>query len=415
VIRRPSFVLVLLTGLNLLNYLDRFVLSAVLPKIQDDLHLSNFVAGSLATVFLIGFFATSPIFGSLADSGRPGARPRLVALGIGVWSLATVASGLVKGAKSLVSARAVVGVGEASYTTIAPALLDDIAPPARKARWMSIFSVATPVGAALGYIVGGALEHATGSWRAPFLVAGGPGVLLALLCLLLRDPPRGQTSEAPPLPWRAAVQLVRIPALARAVFGFCAYNFAMGGFAFWAPKYIASTYGMEVGEASFQFGLVTVGGGFVGTLLGGLMCDARIRTLERRGRYPDAAASAASLEVCALSALVGAPLAAAALLSPTAGAFYACAFACEVGLFLSGGPINIAVLKSAPLALRASAMAVTIFAIHALGDMWSPLLIGLAWDHAPGVWAMMFIPAAFAAGALIWWDGAKKGYLLPAG
>src|SRR5580692_3158219 len=97
VIRRPTVVLALLTALNLLNYLDRFVLSAVLPKVQEDLHLSNVVAGSLATVFLIGYFATSPIFGSMADAAPEGGRKRLLALGIGVWSAATVASGLVTG------------------------------------------------------------------------------------------------------------------------------------------------------------------------------------------------------------------------------------------------------------------------------------------------------------------------------
>ena len=176
VIRRPTLVLALLTALNLLNYLDRFVLSAVLPKVQDDLHLSNFVGGSLATVFLIGYFATSPVFGQLADRAGAGGRARLLAAGIAVWSAATVASGLVAGTASLVAARALVGVGEASYATIAPTLLDDLAPAERKGRWMAIFYSATPIGSALGYIVGGRVESATGSWRAAFFVAGVPGI-----------------------------------------------------------------------------------------------------------------------------------------------------------------------------------------------------------------------------------------------
>ena len=406
-IRRPAHVLALLTGLNLLNYLDRFVLSAVLPKVQDDLHLSNFVAGSLAFWFLIVFTGTSPIFGTLASVGRPGIRPRLVATGIGLWSLATIASGLARGPLGLVAARASVGVGEASYTTIAPALLDEISPPASKARWMSIFSVATPVGAALGYIVGGAVEHATGSWRAAFLVAGGPGLLLAALCLFIEDASHNAKDRVR-LTWAAVAPLFTRPVLMLTILGFCAYNFAMGGFAFWAPKYVATTYAMEIGKASFQFGLVTVAGGFVGTLVGGALCDARTKSLERAGMEADAAASAASLEVCALSALVGAPFAAAALLAPRAGSFFALAFLCEAGLFLSGGPINVAVLKSVPPHLRAIAMSLTIFGIHALGDIWSPMLIGLVWDHAPGVWAMMFIPAAFALGSVIWFVGSRS-------
>jgi MFS family permease len=410
VIRRPALVLALLTGLNLLNYLDRFVLSAVLPKVQDDLHLSNFVAGSLAFWFLIVFTLTSPIFGTLASLGRPGTRPRLVATGIGLWSLATMASGLARGAVGLATARAAVGVGEASYTTIAPALLDEISPPASRARWMSIFSVATPVGAALGYIIGGAVQHATGSWRAAFFVAGGPGLVLALLCLLIDDAAHNAKDRVR-LTWAAASPLFARPVLMLTIFGFCAYNFAMGGFAFWAPKYVSATYSLEIGKASFQFGLVTVAGGFVGTLLGGALCDARTKTLEKTGLAGDAAASAASLEVCALSALIGAPFAAAALLAPKAGSFFVFAFLSEAGLFLSGGPINVAVLKSVPPHLRAIAMSMTIFAIHALGDIFSPMLIGLVWDHAPGVWAMMFIPVAFTVGSVIWFAGARSARL----
>ncbi len=175
VIRRPALVLGRLTALNLLNYLDRFVLSAVLPKVQDDLHLSNFVGGSLATVFIIVYFVTSPVFGSLADRAGTGGRTRLVTLGIVVWSLATIASGLAHDTWSLLAARAVVGVGEASYATIAPTLIDDVAPPEKKGRWMAIFYSAIPIGSALGYVLGGTVEHATGSWRAAFFVAGGPG------------------------------------------------------------------------------------------------------------------------------------------------------------------------------------------------------------------------------------------------
>src|SRR5262249_28619340 len=137
-IRRPAVILALLTGLNLLNYLDRLVVSAVLPRLRDELQLSNFVAGALATVFLVGSFITSPIFGALADKG---ARKGLIALGVAVWSAATFASGLARGAASLIGARAMVGVGEASYATLAPTITDDITPPEKKGRWLAIFYV----------------------------------------------------------------------------------------------------------------------------------------------------------------------------------------------------------------------------------------------------------------------------------
>ena len=188
-IRGPAAILAVLTGLNLLNYLDRYVMAAVLAKVQEDLGLSNALAGSLMTVFLVGFFATSPLFGIWADRVGTGGRKRLLLLGVAIWSAATIASGLARSAAALVAARAVVGVGEASYTTIAPAILDDVAAPPKKGRYMAIFNAAIPIGSALGYIVGGVVEHASG-YRNAFFVAGVPGLILGLMCLLVAEPER---------------------------------------------------------------------------------------------------------------------------------------------------------------------------------------------------------------------------------
>jgi MFS family permease len=405
VIRRPALVLALLTGLNLLNYLDRFVLSAVLPKVQEDLHLSNFVAGSLGTVFLIGYCATSPIFGRMADLAGPGGRTRLIAAGIAVWSAATVVSGLTRGTASLVAARAFVGIGEASYATIAPTLIDDMAPEGRRGRWLGIFFAAIPVGSALGYVLGGEVEHATGSWRMPFLIAGGPGLLLALASLLVAEGPR-RPAEAVPRLVEASKRLLAHRPYALAVYGNCAFAFAMTGFGYWAPKYIYARYGGDAGRAATGFGLITIAAGFAGTLLGGWIADRRTDAASRReGSLTDATVVRCNLEVSAVSALVGAPLAAAALFASSAGAFYAWTFPCEVALFLSMGPINVAILRSAPPELRASAMALSILALHLLGDMWSTSLIGLAADHAPITWAMMAVPFGFGVAGLVWRSG----------
>ena len=410
-IRNPALVLTLLTSLNLLNYIDRYVMAAVLPKVQDELHLSNFLGGSLFTVFLIGYFATSPIFGALSDRSGPGARTRLLMLGVSVWSVATVASGLVHSCAALIAARAVVGVGEASYATIAPTLIDDLTAPAKRGRWMAIFAAATPVGSALGFVVGGAVEHAHG-WRAAFFVAGGPGIVLALLCLLIAEP-RAGTSPAHTDAWGAARTLLRIPLYRAGVLGFCAYTFAIGGFAYWAPKYLHERYGLEPGRASVAFGLVTVGAGFPGTLAGGWLADATVRRRARQAigkvgdaRQADAETARANLTVCALSAGLGAPLAAAAIAAPTSLGFFVSVAAAEVALFLSSGPMNVAMLRSVPGGLRASAMALGIFAIHLLGDLWSPPLIGLVADHAPMIWAMMAAPLVFALAAFVWHRGA---------
>ncbi|HEY3822859.1 MAG TPA: MFS transporter [Polyangiaceae bacterium] len=398
-IKNPKAILALLTALNLLNYLDRYVLSAVLKPLQDELQLSNFVGGSLATVFLLGFFVTSPLFGHWADRSGVGGRRALIVLGVAVWSLATVATGLATSAGSLIAARAVVGVGEASYVTIAPTIIDEVAPPGKRGSWLAIFYTAIPVGSALGYLTGGAVEHATHSWRQAFFVAGVPGLLLGFLCLLIREPARGAVVERTNL-LHTAGRLLRIPLYRSVVLGQCAYTFAIGGFAYWAPKYLSARYGMETGHASFVFGLVTVAGGAIGTLVGGRLGDRATR-----GRSADAAVARGNLSVCALATGLGAPLAAAAIGASTGNAFFAIVLPCEIALFIPGGPFNVAILRSVPPELRASAMALSIFGSHLLGDLWSPPLIGLVADHAPMAWAMLLCPVTYALAAFVWWRG----------
>src|SRR5262249_7503150 len=141
-IKNPRLILVLLSGLNLVNYLDRILVAAVGPKLQEDLALSGVEFGLVVNAFMVGYFATSPIFGSLGDRYN---RRGLVAVGVAVWSLAPAASGLAKTFSTMVATRIVVGVGEASYATLAPTIIDDLAPPSVKNRWLSVFYVAIPV------------------------------------------------------------------------------------------------------------------------------------------------------------------------------------------------------------------------------------------------------------------------------
>jgi MFS family permease len=398
-IRNPRAILALLTALNLLNYLDRYVLSSVLQPLQEELRLSNFVGGSLATVFLLGFFVTSPLFGHWGDRSGVRGRRALIVVGVLVWSLATIATGLAHGPVGLIVARAFVGVGEASYVTLAPTIIDEVAPPARGGRWLALFYTAIPVGSALGYLTGGAVESATHSWRQAFYVAGLPGVLLGFACLLIQEPPRRAVHERINL-FAMARKLMAIPLYRSLVLGQAAYTFAIGGFAYWAPKYLAARYGMETGRASFVFGLVTVVGGAVGTVAGGWSGD-RVT----RGILEDAPTARGNLLVCAVATAVGAPLAAAAIGASTSTAFFVLVLPCQIALFMTGGPFNVALLRSVPTELRASAMALSIFGAHLLGDLWSPPLIGVVADHAPMVWAMTMCPAIFALAAVVWWRG----------
>jgi MFS transporter, Spinster family, sphingosine-1-phosphate transporter len=411
VLRNPKAILALLTALNLLNYVDRFVLSAVLAPMREDLHLSGAVAGWLPTFFLLGYFATSPIFGHLGDRGGRGTRGVLLALGVAVWSLATLGTGLARGTLGLCMARVLVGVGEASYATIAPTLIDDVAPPERRSRWMAIFSAATPLGSALGYIVGGQVVGTYG-WRTAFFVAGAPGIIAALLCVAIVEPSRSGPQVEPGSSWAAALrELASTPLYRGVVLGYCAYAFAIGGFAYWAPTYLHLRYGLAPGRASVLFGLLALASGAIGTLLGGPLADRSVA--RRRGLAPPGAAerpdaddgrvAQANLSVTALACAVGAPLAAAAIAAPTATIFFAVGLPCLTALFVLSGPINVAILKSAPHQARANAMGLAIFAIHGLGDLWSPPLIGWLGDRASMPLAMYTVPVVFAVGAAVWW------------
>jgi MFS family permease len=400
VIRRPGAILALLTGLNLLNYLDRLVVSAVLPKIQDDLGLSNFMGGLLATVFLVGYFATAPIFGSLGDRMK---RKWLIALGVIVWSAATCASGLATTATQLLIARAFVGVGEASYATLAPTIIDDITPPHRKGRALAYFYGATPFGAALGYLVGGFVEAHWG-WRSAFFVAGGPGLAIALVCLLIVEPERTFSTLKPDM--KKDFEILRSALYYRqGVLGYCAYTFAIGAFSYWAPKFLYARYGLELKVANFRFGLITVVAGVLATFIGGRWADMMRLDVEKTSLADDVERDTVRglLRICAIGSAIGAPLALACFLSPSAGVFFVLVFFCILTLFVCTSPINAVVLRAVPTELRASAMALTIFSIHVFGDLWSPPLVGVLADHVAIELAMMVLPAAIAVSAIMWW------------
>ncbi len=448
-IKNRTAIVVLLTGLNFLNYLDRFIVAAVLPRIQDDLLLSNFEGGLLATVFLLGYFLTSPLFGKLGDRVS---RKRLIAFGVLTWSAATIASGLASSLITLILARVVVGVGEASYATLAPTIIDDISPPEKKGKMLAIFFLAVPVGSALGYLLGGYIQSVWG-WRAAFFVGGGPGIALALLCLLIDEPVRTHLGNAKAKLSETIAQLFRIPLYRRAVLGYCAHTAAIGAFSFWAPKFLSERFFGDLSKtlsssdmanavianaspwwgtwdlhaalldlnkagvlksANFWFGVTTVVAGAIGTIVGGRMADRAIRGLPPVPIGADhlhganLLAANAQLRVCAIGVAIAFPMTALAFFLPSAWMFFAIAGCAEIGLFLSTAPINAIMLRTAPVFMRASAMAAAIFAIHLLGDLWSPSLVGLFLDHLPITLAMMALPIGFAIATMVWWPRAHE-------
>lgn len=408
-IRKPGAVVAILTLLNLVNYLDRMLVNAVGPEMQRGLGLSDFELGLVGSAFMIGYFVTSPLFGFLGDRYP---RKHLVAGGVLVWSVATALSGFAESASALLAARVLVGVGEASYATLAPTIIDDITAPERRNRVLAVFYVAIPVGSALGYVLGGQLAHAFG-WRAAFWVAGGPGALLALLALWLREPERQARERTGAGAALADLgRLTRLRAYRSAVFGLTAQTFALGGFAIWAAPFLERRACLPLATADLWFGVVTASTGLAGTAIGGVLAD------RDRKRGPTEAA----LRVCAVSSSLAAPLALAALYAPGATGFFVALGLCELAIFVSTSPINTALLVSVPSQLRAAGMALSIFVSHLLGDFVSPPLVGRVSGALGGSAAfcsggealrdaMLFLPLALAVSAVFWWRGVRAAAL----
>jgi len=400
--RSARLALVVLTGMNLLNYLDRFVVSALVESLKgSELHLTDTQCGALGTAFMIVYMATSPLFGALGDRRD---RPRLIAFGVALWSAATAAAGFARGFVSLFAARATVGVGEAAYGTISPAMLADYFPKEQRGRVFAVFFSAIPIGSALGYVLGGLVDKHFG-WRAAFFVAGVPGILLASSALLLKDPPRGahdedgHTARASGTGVLSAYRdLLRNVPYGLTVLGYAAYTFALGAMAFWMPAFLERVRGVPKEEATVTFGAIVVVTGFVGTFAGGWLGDHLLRYTHQSYLWVSGAAT--------LLAVVPAAL---ALTSPSPAVFYTATVIAEVLVFASTGPINSAIVNLVAPTERATAVAMSIFAIHLLGDVPSPPLVGALSDASSLDRAVLIIPVVFMLSGLIWCFAAWHG------
>lgn len=389
----PFWTLAILTGLNLFNYMDRYILNAVRSPMADTFHINYEESGRVFTAFMVGYFITSPIFGYLGDRVS---RKWLIAAGIFVWSLGTVLTGIAGTFTLLLACRALVGVGEASYATISPGLISDSYEPARRNNALTIFYVAIPVGSALGFVFGGQMAEHFG-WRQAFYWAGVPGLLLSLVLLPFQDQPRGHAdATAPVTKGKPNVkEFLRLFGNLRymlVILGYIAYTFALGAFAFWGPTFLEKVHGLPTTQADNFFGAVIVGAGLVGTMAGGFAATAWQK------RNP---AGYAWLLACSILAAV--PFSFVAIRSSDTQVAQIFLAAAILLLFLSTGPVNTLILETVPINLRSSAMALSIFMIHLFGDMWSPQIVGWLADHRLNLQgALLILPPMLLVGGIFW-------------
>jgi MFS family permease len=394
----------LLLALNLLNYIDRYILPGAQPLIQREFHATDQQMGALTTALFFFYMFAAPASGWLGDWFR---RKPLIITGAVLWSLATLGSAFAHTYWSLYFRRAMVGVGEATFGIFAPAVLADFYPERERNRILSVFYLAIPVGAALGYLAGGELGSQLG-WRSPFLICAIPGLLVALLYGFWgREPERGATDRGGPtvartISWHSFrefvgqfFKLLKNPAFLTSTFGLAEITFALGGISAWVPTFLHRANGLSVANASLVVSAITVIDGIAGTVAGGWIAHRWLRT-DHRALYL----------LSFWSVVLTLPFGILVFFGPHTLTIPAL-FLAEFFIFLNTGPLNAAIVNSVNGAVRATAISVNLFCIHAFGDTFSPQIIGAISDHSTlsiGLGATL-VSLLFACGIL--WYGAR--------
>lgn len=389
--------LALLLGINLFNYIDRYVLAAVEPNIRAAFFApgdSNAMAmtGTLAPAFLITYMISAPVLGFLADRFS---RWLIVGVCVILWSFATAASGFAATFFALLVTRIFVGIGEGGYGPAAPTILADYFTVQTRGRVMAIFCAAIPVGSALGYVLGGIINHQLG-WRWAFYLVAIPGIIMGLLCFIQKDPraQSGIREEGRRARLENYAALFRTRSFVFNCMAQTAMTFALGGLAFWMPAYLI--FRQQPPElATPIFGGITVVAGLLSTLLGGFAAD----RLQKRfsGSY---------FLVSGFGMLIAFPLFVAMIYAPFPLA-WGFLFGAVFFVFLNTGPSNAALANVAGPKIRATAFALNILIIHGLGDALSPPLLGAVAGHSNLNVAFLVVSAAMLVSGIIWLFGMK--------
>jgi MFS transporter, Spinster family, sphingosine-1-phosphate transporter len=394
----PRTTLIILTALNLLNYIDRSVLFAVQPLVQAEFHRSDADFGLLTSAFFLFYMFAAPVMGPLADRYS---RRQIIVLGAFLWSGATLLTALTHSFHTLLVRHTLVGIGEASFVTISPTVVADLFPQEKRGRILGVFYLAIPVGTALGYVIGGNLGPRFG-WRVPFYVAAIPGFVLALTLLFFPEPERGLHDSLKEPPERSTIWgLARNPAFWTATLGMATLTFALGGLSVWMPTFLSRMRGYALERANLVFGGITAFDGTVASLAGGWLGD----RLLRRTRTAYYLVSAASMAL-------GVPVMIVALYTRGSTMLPGILLA-EFLLLLNTSPLNAALINSVGAHIRATAIATNIFIIHLLGDALSPWLIGKISDRSSLQFGFLSAVVAIALSSAILFYGMR--FAPPAG
>jgi MFS family permease len=386
----------LLLAINLFNYIDRQILAAVEPSIRQAFFSPGdpnamAISGTLGSAFLVSYMLSAPALGWLADRFS---RWIIIGLAVIIWSLATGTSGLAATFGILFLTRIFVGIGEGGYGPAAPTILADLFSIEKRGRILAVFCAAIPVGSALGYVLGGLIDNHLG-WRWAFYLVTPPGIVLGLICFFQRDPraASGVRSERQRAKLDDYLTLMRTPSFVLNCAAQTAMTFALGGIGFWVAAYLR--FRGQPPSSTPIFGAIIVVAGLLSTLAGGWAGD------KLRKKYPGS-----YFLVSGLGMVIAFPLFAAMLYTPFPYAWLLM-FASVFFLFLNTGPSNTALANVSLPKVRATAFAVNILVIHALGDVLAFPTIGYVAGHTDWNTAFLFVSVIMLLSGVIWLCGMK--------
>jgi len=394
-----------LVYVNLINYMDRLTLAGILEDVKREFNASDAMAGILQTAFIVSYMLFAPLFGYLGDRYS---RKAIMAGGVFLWSIFTLIGSFMSGAEehrgkgwgnpdflAFLGCRAMVGIGEASYSTIAPTIISDMFVKDTRSKMLALFYFAIPVGSGLGYIVGSETAAFFGHWQWGLRATPVLGIVaVVLIILLLTDPPRGESEGHEDLQANSyredLAYLATNTSFILSTLGFTCVTFCTGALSWWGPIFIQrgletqpeEERAMNPSSVPFVFGVVTMMSGVVGVPLG------MVLSTKLKAKYPRA-----DPIICGVGILISAVFLTLGMLLCESNivATFAFIFIGEVSLNLNWSIVADILLYVVTPTCRSTAEAVQILLSHTFGDAGSPYLIGLISD---GLFTMMVSGAA---------------------
>jgi len=364
-----GYALIVLFGINTLNFFDRLIIAAVGEPIRKEFDLSDAALGALSTAFVLLYAVAGIPLGRLADKAP---RKFILSIGVFVWSLLTAASGLAQNFAQMFALRLGVGVGEASCAPASTSLIGDLYPSEKRGRAVSIFMLGLPVGIALSFAISGTLAKEYG-WRSAFLIAGIPGILCAVAALFIREPERGASDVgATDAPTSAFSTILSSPTMRWLIVSGILHNFSLYAVSSFLTPYLMRYHGLDIQSAGFAAMVVNGILTLPGLLIGGAVGDA---AKKRRAN--------GALLVAAVACFLAAPFFYGSLGVKGGGVYpFVLLMGTAIALVYFYYPVVYSTIQDiTPPRLRGTAMSVYFFAMYVLGGALGPFVVGAISDY----------------------------------